>query len=267
MRKKQGLFKKKIRADQFTDSEKRLIAITRSLAGAVKAVIDTPILDKGSNITSECNETYEKTVAALPSFNKQYSEVKSTKYKGKPVYLVSYEDDTYSYVEPESTKRNVLALALGIISGLVMLFLIPVYYNLFAIPAFAVITLLVSDINTENKFFKFIRNACKVIIVLANAILQFFAITCIAPKLHWLAVLLIPIVIAFVCLIIGYFLSKRKNSVTNTLETIIIAFGFEMIEVPILCLVMKDWFMFFVLFALFCFITSFFVLNWQAKQK
>ena len=54
----------------YTDEEKKVIASAMSLAGAIKAVLDTPILDDDGNLTEESNfviETTEKKIEAIIS--------------------------------------------------------------------------------------------------------------------------------------------------------------------------------------------------------
>lgn len=53
-----------------------LIAVTRSLAGAVKAVLDTPILMEEGNVTRELKDVYEQTKEMLPVFRKNVDETK-----------------------------------------------------------------------------------------------------------------------------------------------------------------------------------------------
>lgn len=49
----------------FTDEEKACVASAMSLTGAIKAVLDTPILDKDGNLTDESNLLVEKTQKRL----------------------------------------------------------------------------------------------------------------------------------------------------------------------------------------------------------
>lgn len=86
VRKKEGrIFKKKLSSSDFTEEELKLMAVTRSLAGAVKSVIDTPILSKDGNIAYESESVYEETVEKLPDFSKIVDEVKSVDYNAKPI--------------------------------------------------------------------------------------------------------------------------------------------------------------------------------------
>lgn len=86
VRKKEGrIFKKKLSSSDFTEEELKLMAVTRSLAGAVKSVIDTPILSKDGNIAYESENVYEETAEKLPDFSKVVDEVKSIDYNAKPI--------------------------------------------------------------------------------------------------------------------------------------------------------------------------------------
>lgn len=76
-KKEHRAFKKKFTSEDFTEEELKLIAVTRTLAGAVKSVIDTPILSKDGNILYEAEEMYEQTVEMLPDFSRAVREVKS----------------------------------------------------------------------------------------------------------------------------------------------------------------------------------------------
>ena len=63
-----GSLTKTIDANTLTEKELELIGVTRSLAGAVKSIIDTPILNKEGNLTDESEKVYEKISGVLPEF-------------------------------------------------------------------------------------------------------------------------------------------------------------------------------------------------------
>lgn len=63
-------FGNKITAKSFTQDELKLIAATRSLAGAVKSVIDTPILNQDGTISDNSEEFYYNTAKQLPNFER-----------------------------------------------------------------------------------------------------------------------------------------------------------------------------------------------------
>lgn len=67
----------KLTSGDFTLEEKKLIAVTKSIAGAVKAVIDTPILSKEGAIDNKADELYHVTVEQLPEYNRKVSEVRA----------------------------------------------------------------------------------------------------------------------------------------------------------------------------------------------
>ncbi len=86
VRKKEGrIFKKKLTSEDFTEEDLKLIAVTRALAGAVKSVIDTPILSKDGNISYEAEEVYDQIVEKIPDFSQEVQEVKTINYDVKPV--------------------------------------------------------------------------------------------------------------------------------------------------------------------------------------
>ncbi|GLB30039.1 hypothetical protein LAD12857_19620 [Lacrimispora amygdalina] len=84
VRKKAGIFgQKKIKSDNLSDEELKLIAVTRSLAGAVKSIIDTPILSKNGNVSAESEDIYSQITFKLPVFTEAVKEVKSYDYNTK----------------------------------------------------------------------------------------------------------------------------------------------------------------------------------------
>lgn len=84
-KKESGILKKKLTSEDFTEEEVKLIAVTRALAGAVKSVIDTPMLSKEGNISREAEETYNKIVEKIPLFSQGVQEVNQVNYGVKPV--------------------------------------------------------------------------------------------------------------------------------------------------------------------------------------
>ena len=85
-KKKMGLLKNKaVDARTFTEDELKLVGVTRALAGAVKAVIDTPILTSEGAVSNESEVIYEDTVKRLPAFTEAVNEVKAIDYSSKPI--------------------------------------------------------------------------------------------------------------------------------------------------------------------------------------
>ena len=70
---KETSYKKKMFTEKdFSQEEIALIAVTRSLAGAVKSILDTPILSQEGNLTTESKDTGNKLKKSLPDFKEQY---------------------------------------------------------------------------------------------------------------------------------------------------------------------------------------------------
>lgn len=122
IKKKEGtIFKKKLTSADFTEDDLKLIAVTRALAGAVKSVIDTPILSKDGEIAYESEEVYDQIVEKLPNFNQQVDEVKRLEFNARPVEAKPVKGSTT--VQGTSQKgttvvggaRRVFAFVLGFI--------------------------------------------------------------------------------------------------------------------------------------------------------
>ena len=84
--KKQGVLKnKKLTQEDLTEEELNLIAVTRALAGAVKTVIDTPILGEDGEITEKSEKVYNDSIKLIPEFSEQVKCIEETKFIAKPV--------------------------------------------------------------------------------------------------------------------------------------------------------------------------------------
>lgn len=64
--------KKRFSVNDFSSEEIALIAVTRSLAGAIKSILDTPILSNEGELTTESKDTGNKLKKCLPDFKEQY---------------------------------------------------------------------------------------------------------------------------------------------------------------------------------------------------
>lgn len=160
-RKKMGVFKNKtVDAKTFTEEELKLVAVTRSLAGAVKAVIDTPILTAEGVVSSESEVVYEDTTKRLPAFVEAVEEVKTANYSAKPMVATSpkaKQSETTGGVV--GATRNVLAIIVG-------LFMAPFMQDMIAdtfvvgLLAFATTTLLIMNNDVTTGFFRLVKNIC-----------------------------------------------------------------------------------------------------------
>lgn len=119
IRKKEGrVFKKKLTSEDFSEEEFKLIAVTRSLAGAVKTVIDTPILSEDGNISYKAEETYEQTVKELPQFSREVHNVKMIDYGATPVTVknsATSKKTVSGGTTVMSGARRVVAVVFGVI--------------------------------------------------------------------------------------------------------------------------------------------------------
>ena len=64
-----------VRAEDFTRDELKLLAVTRALAGAVKQVMDVPLLTQDGDLTEQSEDVYYEVREGLPAFNEQFEEV------------------------------------------------------------------------------------------------------------------------------------------------------------------------------------------------
>lgn len=123
IRKREGkIFKKKLTSENFSEDELKLLAVTRALAGAVKVVIDTPILSENGDISYEAEDMYNQTVEKLPEFNQAVNEVKAIDYKVKPIEvketrnsMVAKNRTTQKETTVPGGARIVFAIILGLI--------------------------------------------------------------------------------------------------------------------------------------------------------
>lgn len=91
-RKKKGTFKNKIvDAKTFTEDELKLVAVTRSLAGAVKTIIDTPILTNDGDLSTNSEVIYDDMSKRLTAFTKAVNEVKNVNYDAKVISASEFD--------------------------------------------------------------------------------------------------------------------------------------------------------------------------------
>lgn len=116
-RKQRRAFGRSLTSADFTEDEMKLIAVTRALTGAVKAVIDTPILSEDRETVSEESQTvYENAEKALPSFSNQVNEVKMHDYQISQHAIEARSkrinrEKVYNVQTPEQRKKRAIAAA------------------------------------------------------------------------------------------------------------------------------------------------------------
>ncbi len=122
VRKKEGrVLKKRLTTDDFTEEDLKLIAVTRALAGAVKSVINTPMLSEDGDISYEAEEVYDQIVEKIPDFSQEVQAVKTINYDVKPVAAkdIKTSNGTNIYSSGSTSvmggARSVFAVVLGFI--------------------------------------------------------------------------------------------------------------------------------------------------------
>lgn len=156
--------RKTLTSADFTAEELKLIAVTRALTAAVKAVIDTPILSENGNISSKSQSVYNSTMKALPSFSSQVDEVKSYNYHTSILPSCSLAAKATAIAEESAPQqgnrlltstRNVFALCIGLFLGCGF---IGTLWD-FALSS-SIIILLLMNIKTPSKFFGWVKTVC-----------------------------------------------------------------------------------------------------------
>ena len=223
-KKKVGILKNKtVDAQTFTEEELKLVAVTRSLAGAVKAVIDTPILTSEGAISNESEDVYEDTVKRLPVFTEAVNEVKTVNYSAKPIAAAT----------PKSKKngkpgtvlgatRNVLAIIAG---WFVASFMQGVIADTFVIGllSFATTSLLIMNNDVEAGIFKLAKNICCISIGVGFCILFYNSCETIVYMDHYIIGSIIVGVISMI--IFGVCLPSKGTTTGNFKRTMTRIFG------------------------------------------
>lgn len=158
-KKKMGLFRsKKIKAEDLSEEDIKLIAVTRALAGAVKSVIDTPILTKDGELSKEAQTNFNKTKEALPELAEKTQEVLTANYDEKPLKQASQEEKISNNPNTVEYVRNSLSIALGLLA-FVLIGRIITNNILAGAFVFSVVTLLIMDQNSGINLFNYTRLA------------------------------------------------------------------------------------------------------------
>jgi len=162
-RKKMGLFKNKtVDARTFTEEELKLVAVTRSLAGAVKSVIDTPILTADGAVSFESKNIYDNTSKKLPILIEAIDEVKRVNYNAKTVVMKTNNNQknlTENKLTVREATRNLVAIILGVFISIVVAEKTNGSIALILL-AFSITTLLVMNNNSESKLFVIVKKGC-----------------------------------------------------------------------------------------------------------
>lgn len=200
IKKKEGIFKsKKLTSRNFDKYEIQLMAVTRSLAGAVKAVIDTPILSESGEVTENSKEVYDSTRTEIVKFKKEISEIKENNKKIKPVAVKTKNKAIETQDKPEKIEFsesvvNIIAIvAAFVISGF--------FVGIEKWSIFSVAIMLFMKKDTESEIFKCIKNINYVAFAIESAVLLYRQSILIAMGEHSFIMDIIYGVIAFIVLI------------------------------------------------------------------
>lgn len=153
-----------IDVNTLTEEELKLIAVTRALAGAVKAVIDTPMLSSDGTLTAESEDIYDSTKTALPAFRTAVGEVKTSKLhvrlKPKSAQRFENKESTPKELDNISTYgRNIAVLVFSMwMAKIYYLQVLPWRPVIF--PVFAITNLLLMNSGTKSSFFKLLKKIC-----------------------------------------------------------------------------------------------------------
>lgn len=225
VRQKTGLLKgKTVDASTFTEDELKLVMVTRSLAGAVKAAIDVPILTAEGNINPEAKVKYENTMKELPAFRTAVNEVEHIDYIQKakvqtPTQPIKDENTS------RTSARNAVALVIGVIVAFAVHNVLSFSWGA-AMASSAVAALLIMDNNTETSFFTLIRRIfCT---VLAGGFTWLFFTTCkeAVYSEHYIIKTIVTLVVSIV--ICGCSLPNQKRKKVGSIRYLIAGSAFCM---------------------------------------
>lgn len=220
-RKKMGIFKHRaVDAKTFTEDELKLVAVTRSLAGAVKAVIDTPILTSNGVISTEAETVYENTTLKLAAFTEAVEEVKTIDYSARPVTETVQKSKKSGTVLEAA--RNVAAVLIGLLATLVTQE-IAVNKPLICLMVFGITTLLIMNNDAKNLLFKVVKHICCISIALSFVFIFYYCCQLIVSFEHYLVGSIILGLAAM--LIFGGCLPDKGKEIGNIRRTAARFFG------------------------------------------
>lgn len=213
-KKKMGVFgKKTVDAKKFTDDELKLVAVTRSLAGAVKAVINTPILTAEGAVSSEAQDIYEETTKKLPMIVEMVDDIKSIDYHAKAVAAkpkTQSKDRTEKASSILKNARNIIAIVIGwFVSG----FVSGMTNGSLAVSmiAFATAVLLVMDNDTKSKLFGFVKRISSLAVGTGFCILFYNSSSVIVYLNHYIIASIIVGVVSMIIWVICLTNKEKKS--------------------------------------------------------
>lgn len=217
-KKKLGLFgNKKINADSFSDDELKVIAVTRALAGAVKSVIDTPILAEDGTVSEKAHDVYSNVTEKLPLFTKEMDKVNET-YCDTKITLISDVKKRNALVQKNASlifyyTRNIAAVLLGLTAFNWVHTKLSNYF--ISSLTFAIITFIVMSEDSDTKAFVAIKKICNLIISAVPVIYLCMNSSNFTNSDHWL---LFDIGLGVVSFLVFIFTICGKNVLVKVLR-------------------------------------------------
>lgn len=210
-----------IDASAFTEDELKLVAVTRALAGAVKAVIDTPILTADGTISTESQAVYEDTRGKLPAFTEAVNEVRNSKIKAKAVQTTSTNSNQDKATSIHSETKNIAAIIVGFFTAALAR---GIFIDILSIGliAFGTTALLIMDNNPETKIFKYEKNLMCIFLAVGFILLFYQRALSFVFMKHYIIACLILGTLSLVSLV--YFFAPNGEK-TNNLERTIVRFS------------------------------------------
>lgn len=224
-KRKTGLFRnKKIDASNLTTEEKKLVAVTRSLAGAIKAVIDVPILTEDGQLSDLAQEKYEETVEALPALENQTNEVKAYAYNTNAIPDVSISNQQTGQKQ-ERTKKplGILTAARNIFALLLATFMFIIVWAvsdkfLFGSIAFTITKLLIMNTHTQSKFFKALTNISHFALAIEFSALLYYYSTLLVEMKYFVICDILTCVVSF---FLAIMLFPSQGKIVNNMRCIL----------------------------------------------
>ena len=164
---------RKIKIERLTVEELELIGITRALAGAIKAIIDTPLLDNNGELTKESQELCERHETEIPRLTAAVDHIDKEKILGTnqckelPASASTYVMKPANPGKDREVAIGVLSLVLGFVVAAIVggAILDNLAVEVFL---FLVIPLIGIKYNTKVKFFLVLKYVYSVLFGLCN---------------------------------------------------------------------------------------------------
>lgn len=210
--------------DDFSEEECELFAVTRALTGAVKKVIDTPILLEDGTVSDEAQTAYDNMIDGMPKFNTQVNEVKSynyhTRISAKQAAKIAERESDFlqESTHQSSSVRNILAICLGVFVG--FLTRGNIWITAFIVSA---IILFIMDNETTSDFFKAIMKICIFAMSISTSAILWIYGRSLMNVSHF--VLITIVVLCVVAMILDKAKKDFNDNTSNVKRMIIRIFG------------------------------------------